>query len=267
MSTPNLNASGYQYSGYNPTSQPAYANQYQQYPYGNTTAHINASSASIASAVSNASKASKLSVLKNAFKRSNTAPPQPPPVPQKDPSYLQAIQNGAYSNAGGRPAEYGILPHAYSSNVSLTLSVASNSTRASAPGSNLTHKPSSAANFFKFGRKSKKARSPTPTVEVSGPRNVKVRTRTNFCICLYSCFGSWRVARTARSNHTSPRYLLQNNVPLHVRAVRRVLVPLHAKSRGSFILWPELVSSGLTPSSTCISDMPFDSMNFTSMMV
>jgi len=184
MSTPNLNASGFQYSGY---SQPAYANQYQQYPYGNTTANINASSTSVVSTFSNASKASKLSAFKNAFKRSNTASPQPPPVPQKDSTYLQALQTSAYRSAGGHSAEYyGIGPQvsssAYDSNISLTLSEASGSTRASAPGSNLAHKSSSAASFFKFGRKSKKARSPgtqppTPTVEVSGPRNVKV------CIC------------------------------------------------------------------------------------
>ena len=198
MSTSNLNASGYQYSGHN---QPAYANQYQQYPYGNTTANINASSASIVSTFSNASKASKLSALKNAFKRTNTASPQPPPVPQKDATYLQALQNSGYSSAGRHPAEYyGIGPQgsssAYDSNISLTLSEASGSTRASASGSNLTHKSSSAASFFKFGRKSKKARSPgtqppTPTLEVSGPRNVKVCTCTDFRICFGACLGSW----------------------------------------------------------------------------
>lgn len=205
MSTPNLNASRYQYSAYNPDSQPAYANQYQQYPYGNTTANINASSTSIVSAISNVSKSSKLSALKNAFKRSNTAAPQPPPVPQKDVAYLQALQNSGYSSVGGHPAEYyGIGPQgsssAYDSNVSLTLSEASGSTRTSAPGSKLTHKSSSAASFFKFARKSKKARSPgsqpptsqppTPTVDVSGPRNVKVRIRTHFRIYFCACPGS-----------------------------------------------------------------------------
>jgi hypothetical protein len=205
MSTPNLNASGYQHSAYNPNSQPAYANQYQQYPYGNNTANINASSTSIVSALSNVSKASKLSTLKNAFKRSNTASPRPPPVPQKDPVYLQALQTGGYNSAGGYPAEYAIGPQgsssAYASNVSLTLSEASGSTRVSAPGSTLTHKPSSAASFFKFGRKSKNARShagtqpPTPTVEVSGPRNVKVRICTHFHICSDACLGSWHGSR------------------------------------------------------------------------
>lgn len=206
MSTPNLNASGYQYSGY---SQPAYANQYQQYPYGNTTANINASSTSIVSTFSNASKASKLSALKNAFKRPNTPSPRPPPVPKKDATYLQALQNSGYSSAGGHPAGYyGIGPQgasAYDSNVSLTLSEASGSTRASASGSNLTHKSSSAASLFKFGRKSKKARlprtqPPTPTFEVSGPRNVKVCTCTDFRICFGACLGLWnRLWRTAHS--------------------------------------------------------------------
>ena len=198
MSTPNLNASGYQYSGH---SQPAYANQYQQYPYGNTTANINASSASIVSTFSNASKASKFSALKKAFKRQNTPSSQPPPVPQKDPTYLQALHNSGYSSAGGHPAEcYRFGPtsssSAYDSNVSLTLSEASGSTRASAPGSNLAHKSSNAASFFKFGRKSKKARSPrtqppTPTFEVSGPRNVKVCTCTNFRIRFGACLVLW----------------------------------------------------------------------------
>jgi len=211
MSTPNLNASGYQYSGYNPNTQPAYANQYQQYPYGNTTANINASSTSIASAFSSVSKASKLSALRNAFKRSNSASPQPPPVPQKDVAYLQTLQTSGYSSAGGHSTGYyGIRPpgssSAYDSNVSLTLSEASGSTHASALGSNLTHKSSSAASFFKFGRKSKKARSlgtqpPTPTVEVSIPRNVKVRLHTNSRNCFGACLGIAQVVRRrTRSN-------------------------------------------------------------------
>lgn len=218
MSTPNLNASGYQYSGYSPNTKPAYANQYQQYPYGNTTANINASSTSIASAFSNVSKASKFSALRNAFKRSNTVSPHPPPVPQKDAAYLQALQNSGYSGTGGHPTEYyGIRPQGSSSacesNISLTLSEASGSTRASAPGSNHTHKSSGAASFFKFGRKSKKARSPatqppTPTVEVSIPRNIKVCLRTNFRNSFGACLSTARVMRgRTRSSHTRPRYL------------------------------------------------------------
>ena len=209
MSTPNLNASGSQYSGH---SQPTYANQYQQYPYGNTISNINASSASIVSTFSNASKASKLSALKKAFKRSNTPSSQPPPVPQKDATYLRALQTSGYSSAGGHPAEcYGFGPtasSAYASNVSLTLSETSGSTRASASGSNLAHKSSNAASFFKFGRKSKKDRPsrtqpPTPTFEVSGPRNVKVCTRTNFCICFGACLDLWhRLCEDARSRTT-----------------------------------------------------------------
>jgi hypothetical protein len=223
MSTPNLNTSGYQYSGY---SQPAYANQYQQYPYGNTTANINASSTSIVSTFSNASKASKLSAFKNAFKRSNTASPQPPPVPLKDATYLQAIQNSGYSSAGGHPAGYhGLGPQgsssAYDSNVSLTLSEASGSTRAGALGSNLTHKSSSAASFFKFGRKSKKARSPgtqppTPTVEVSGPRNIKVCICTDFHVLFRRLprFVAQVVRGRTLSNHTHPRCLLHCRIML-----------------------------------------------------
>jgi len=240
MSTPNLNASGYQYSRYNP-NQPAYANQYQQYPYGNTTANVNASSTSISSVFSSVSKASKLSALKNAFKRSNTALPNPPPVPQKDATYLQALQNSGYSSPGSLPAEYyGIGPQAslsaYDSNVSLTLSEASGSTRASALGGSLTHKASNAASFFKFGRKSKKARSPgtqppTPTVEVSVPRNVKVRHRTNFFICFGGCLSvaqgvQWR---TLKLQAPSIPLTLQNNIPFYTSTVRRVPLPFDAK--------------------------------------
>lgn len=306
MSTPNLNASGYQYSGYNPNNQPAYANQYRQYPYGNTTADINASSTSIASAFSSVSKASKFSALRNAFKRSNTTPPQPPPVPQKDAAYLQALQNSGYSGAGGHPTEYyGIRPHgsssAYDSNVSLTLSEASASTRASAPGSNHTHKSSSAASFFKFGRKSKKARSPetqlpTSTVDVSIPRNVKVCLCTNvpqFLRCLppaVPCKG----ART--QNHAHPRYLLYHRIifffymrtvwrtparlksfrPLALHATYEGVIDERTSSRWTVIsrtcvfpIFPSApVSSGpgRTPESHAFSDMQSDSMNFTSTM-